>query len=141
MKCRTQLTVRTYECDSYNHVNNAVYLHYLEHGRMDFLTQIGFDYRGLVARGLFLYVSRVDIRYRSPAFFGDELVVESEPVTLKAASGTIRQRVVKADGTLCAEADVTWACVGADGRLSRIPPELMVDGLRPAARPTPDSSA
>ena len=44
MKTTTKITVRAYELDSYNHVNNANYLHYLEHARMDFMNQIGFDF-------------------------------------------------------------------------------------------------
>ena len=48
MKHTTEITVRSYECDSYNHVNNAVYLNYLEHARMDFLHAANFDYKGIV---------------------------------------------------------------------------------------------
>ena len=132
MKYLTPLRVRTYECDSYNHVNNAVYLNYLEYGRMDFLKQIGFDYKGIIERGFYIYVAHIDIYYKASAFFDDELVIESASVKLKTASGVIHQRVLKADGTLCAEADVTWGCVNKEGRPSKIPPEFMVDGLRPA---------
>ena len=31
-----EVEVRSYELDSYNHVNNAVYLNYLEYARMEF---------------------------------------------------------------------------------------------------------
>ena len=34
MKHATRLTVRPYECDSYGHVNHAVYVNYLEHARI-----------------------------------------------------------------------------------------------------------
>ena len=131
MKYYTPLKVRTYECDSYGHVNNAVYLNYLEYGRMDYLQQIGFDYNGLVNAGFYVYVVHVDIYYKMSAFFNEDLTIESEPVKLKSVSGTIHQKIVKKDGTVCAEADVTWACVTKEGRPSRVPPEFMVDGLKP----------
>lgn len=83
MTYKTPLKVRTYECDSYNHVNNAVYLNYLEYGRMDFLKQIGFDYKGIIQRGFYIYVSHVDIYYKASAFFDDDLIVESTSVKLK----------------------------------------------------------
>ena len=61
MTYTTPLKVRTYECDGYNHVNNAVYLNYLETGRMDYLMQIGFKYKEMVELGYFLYVTHIDI--------------------------------------------------------------------------------
>ena len=133
MKTTSLLKVRTYECDSYGHVNNAVYLNYLEFARMDYLNQIGFDYKGIVDAGFAIYVTRVDISYKSSAFFYDELLIDTEPVKLGAVSGTLRQKISKRDGTVCAEADVTWAFVTREGRPSRIPPQFFVDGLRPAS--------
>ncbi len=131
MKHITKLVVRPYECDSYNHVNNAVYLNYLEYARMDYLNAIGFDYNGIVAAGYYLYVTHVDIHYKVSAFLGDALSIESEPVQMKAVSGTIKQTIKKEDGTISAEAMVTWACVTHEGRPSKVPPEFMVEGLKP----------
>ncbi len=48
---RTDLTVRSYECDSYGHVNNAVYLNYLEVARHELLAALGMDYAALRAAG------------------------------------------------------------------------------------------
>ncbi|HPX14738.1 MAG TPA: thioesterase, partial [Treponemataceae bacterium] len=47
MKFAATHCVRSYELDAYNHVNNAVYLQYLEYGRMEFLKAVHFDYEGL----------------------------------------------------------------------------------------------
>ncbi len=131
MKHIATLTVRSYECDSYGHVNNAVYLNYLEYGRMEFLHAINFDYKGIVLAGYYLYVTHIDIHYKASAVLDDELLVEVEPVKLKKLSGQFHQRILKKDGTLCAEADVTWACVSTEGRPSKIPDEFMVTGLFP----------
>lgn len=131
----TKLTVRPYELDSYNHVNNAVYLNYLEHARMDFLHQIGFDYKGLVARGYYTYVTHIDIHYKASALLDDELTIESQSVKMGAVSGTFHQEIKKNVGTeneiLCAVADVTWACV-KDGIPTKLPKEFTVPGLKPS---------
>ncbi len=132
MKHITELSVRSYECDSYGHVNNAVYLNYLEFARMDFLDASGFRYKDFVAAGFFLYVTHIDIRYRASAFLGDRLFIESEPVELKLVRGKFRQIIRKEDGTVCAEALVEWASVSSSGRPSRIPEEFMVERLVPA---------
>lgn len=132
MKYYTELVVRPYECDSYNHVNNAVYLNYLEYARMDFLHQIHFDYKGAVEAGYYLYVTHVDIYYKASALLDDKLIIEVYSSALGAISGTIHQVVRKEDGTVCAEADVTWATVNKNtGRPSRLPQNLMVEGLKP----------
>ena len=87
MKHIPKIQVRSYECDSYNHVNNAVYLNYLEHSRMDFLNACQFDYKGLVEKGYSLYVTHIDIFYKGSAFLNDNLEVESYPTQLKNVSG------------------------------------------------------
>ena len=132
MKYIAKLTVRSHELDSYNHVNNAVYLQYLEYGRMEFLRAIGFDFPKLFKAGYFLYVTHIDIHYKASARLFDELQVEVEPIKLGKVSGTFKQRVVNQRGELCAEADVTWGCVDTTGKPSKIPQEFSVPGLDPA---------
>ncbi len=131
MKHTTEIIVRSYECDSYNHVNNAVYLNYLEHARMDFLHAAGFDYKGIVAAGFSLYVTHIDIHYKGSAFLDDRLFIETYPSKLKHVMGEFSQKITKEDGTVCAEATVTWASVTSTGRPAKIPDEFMVDGLKP----------
>ncbi|MGL4981466.1 MAG: acyl-CoA thioesterase [Treponemataceae bacterium] len=130
MKHVATTTVRSYECDAYAHVNNAVYLNYLEYGRMEFLHAAGFDYHSVVKQGLYLYVTHVDIYYKGSALLDDKLFIETYPSKRKAFSGEFKQKIYKEDSTLCVEATVTWACVSKDtGRPSKIPAEFSVDGL------------
>ncbi len=131
MKHTAFLTVRSYELDAYNHVNNANYLNYLEFGRMEYLKAIGFDYTGLMEAGLHLFISRIDIRYRVPAKLFDTLAVEVEPVKTGKLSGTFRQTITNQDGQVCAEAEVAWGCVDSNGKPTRIPDHFRVGGLEP----------
>jgi acyl-CoA thioester hydrolase len=121
MKQVTSLTVRHYECDSYGHVNHAVYVNYLELARMQFLRAARFDYAGLVAAGFITIISRLDISYRSPAFADDVLAIETEPGETRRVSGAFHQ-VIRRGKTVIAEADVNWCVVNQAGRPAR-PPE------------------
>jgi len=121
MKQAISLTVRPYECDSYGHVNHAVYINFLEYARVQFLRAAGYDYSGLLAAGFFTYVSRVEILYRAPAFSDDELTIESEPAKMRRVSGMMHQ-VIRRGETVIAEANVHWCVVNGEGRPSR-PPE------------------
>ena len=117
-------TVRGYELDAYGHVNNAVYLNYLEYARGEFLKAIGFDYDGYMKAGFGFWVVRIEIDYRLPALMGQELRIESEVRERKNTYGVIHQTASSPDG-LCVEALVKWAFVDlASGRPARIPPEF-----------------
>lgn len=131
MKHVARLTVRSYELDANNHVNNAVYLQYLEFARMDYLRTIGFDYDGLFAAGFAFVVTRIDIRYRVPACLFDELEIEVYPVKAGKLSGTFRQEIKNSRGQLCAEAEVSWGCIDRTGRPAKIPDAFVVEGLSP----------
>jgi len=93
METQCTIKVRTYECDSYNHVNNANYLHYLEYARYEYLKEIGFNYDKAFNDGYGTYISRIEIDYKKPAFTDDELVIKSKPVKKGAVSGTISQQI------------------------------------------------
>jgi acyl-CoA thioester hydrolase len=130
METSTTLRVRAYECDGYRHVNNAVYLHYLETGRYEYLRDIGFDYKAMLASGYGVYVSRVEIRYLSPAREDDELLIRTRPIKTRVASGVIEQVISRGNDTI-ARASVTWAFVDSTGKPTRIPEQFRVPGLFP----------
>ena len=132
MKVTTEIAVRSYELDSYNHVNNAVYQNYLEHARMDFLNKIGFRYNDFFNAGYIIPITHIDIRYKAMAVLGDTLYVDSYPTLLKTVHGAFHQTIRKADGTVCIEAEVEWCTVSKErGRPVKIPDDFMVDGLVP----------
>jgi len=130
MICECSLTVRTYECDSYGHVNNATYLHYLEVARYEFLKDIGFDYPALLKAGYGVYVARIEINYRRSAFVDELLCVHTRPLKKGAVSGVLAQEIRRGN-ELIAEAKVTWACVDRAGQPTRLPEAWDVPGLKP----------
>jgi acyl-CoA thioester hydrolase len=130
MKYETKLSVRTYECDSYGHVNNANYLNYLEFARWDFLKQVGFDYDLMLKNGYGVYVARIEIDYKKSARADDELTIHTWAVKKGAVSGILQQQISRGEDIIV-EAKVTWAFVDRNGMPVRIPKELDVPGLSP----------
>jgi acyl-CoA thioester hydrolase len=129
------LQVRSYECDSYGHVNNANYLNYLEFARYEFLKAIGFDYPKALQSGYGVYVARIEIDYKKSAFTDENLVIQSWPVKKGAVSGIIAQKILRGEDVIV-EAKVTWAFVdssrkGSAGVPTKLPPEWDLPGLRP----------
>jgi acyl-CoA thioester hydrolase len=130
MVCECSLIVRTYECDSYGHVNNANYLNYLEYGRYEYLRSIGFDYPEMIRAGFGIYVARIEIDYRKSAVPDDTLLIRSWPVKKGAVSGIIAQEIRRGDDIIV-EAKVTWASVDSRGMPVKLPKEWDLAGLRP----------
>jgi YbgC/YbaW family acyl-CoA thioester hydrolase len=70
-------TVRGYELDSYNHLNNAVYLNYLEQARWEIFKEYQlFDY--FKKNDFLLVTTEINIKYLREAKLFDELVVKTE---------------------------------------------------------------
>lgn len=61
-----EMKVRDYEIDSQGIVNNANYLHYLEHTRHEFCEQAGISFSQMQQRGIDPVVSHIDISYHTP---------------------------------------------------------------------------
>jgi acyl-CoA thioester hydrolase len=77
--------VRHYEMDAYGHVNNAVYLHYLEQAAIEHAAAAGFpDERARELGGAWL-VRKHEIEYLRPAAAGDVLQVVTWAVAFKGA--------------------------------------------------------
>jgi acyl-CoA thioester hydrolase len=137
MASEYKLKVRTYECDSYGHVNNANYLNFLEVGRFEYLRDIGFDYNALIKDGYGVFVARIAIDYKRPAVADDELLIETWPEKKGAVSITVGQRITRpGDGGLVAEAKVTCAIVDAKGTPTKLPSKYDVPGLKPDTKDT-----
>jgi acyl-CoA thioester hydrolase len=130
MVSECSLQVRTYECDSYNHVNNANYLNYLEYARYELLKDVGFDYPKAIRSGFGVYIARIEIDYKKPAFVDETLIIKTRPIKKGAVSGVLAQEIWRGEDLLV-QAKVTWAFVNSKGMPVKIPEEWDVPGLYP----------
>jgi acyl-CoA thioester hydrolase len=123
----TRWRVRSYELDSYGHVNNAVYLGYAEEVAVLHAEALGFGREWTLARGGAWLVRRHEIIYRRPAQFGDQLELTTTVVGMRGARAVRQTAIALADdGTLLAEVSTEWVWTRAsDGRPTRIPTELV----------------
>ena len=115
--------VRTYECDAYGHVNNAVYLNYLEYARDAYLEDCKLDYQALVGSGNGIFVSEAKLTFLSPALPGETLTMTTVPHEWGAAWLVLRQSLVGPDGRAVLEGHLKLVWVGPSGRPTRIPHE------------------
>ncbi|RLD13101.1 acyl-CoA thioesterase [candidate division KSB1 bacterium] len=123
---KTEFKVRTYECDLYGHVNNAVYLNYFEAARVEFLETIDLNLAKLKEIGFLLPIVRIEIDYKRPLFPGDIIEVTAEWVKRGVSSSIFKQNVIKKKTQeLAASALVTWVATDLKGKPVPIPEVIL----------------
>jgi len=124
---RTELKVRFYELDPYDHVNHTSYFGYFETARVEALESIGWGLHRLKQIGLQIVVVEMTARFEVPARAGDTVTVQSEVLEVKRASSRWRQTMTR-EGETIGTLDVKAASINADGRPCRLP-EGMAEAL------------
>src|SRR5687768_6767355 len=90
------LTVYFEDTDTAQIVYYANYLKFLDRARTDMLEAVGIDHAAVHNAGEGAYaVAQVDIRYLRSAKVGDNLLIRSRLLGLRAAAVTIHQRVMR----------------------------------------------
>jgi acyl-CoA thioester hydrolase len=89
-------TVRFRDLDSLGHVNNAVFLTYLEEARIAYLVPLGAEASDMI-------LARVEIDFRAPLRMGDELEIGVRPARVGSKSFDLEYEV-HSGSTLAAEA-------------------------------------
>lgn len=98
------LRVRYAETDAMGVVHHAAYVPWFEVGRVNLLRAAGCPYGDIEARGLLVVLSDLQVRYRSPARFDDEVVIETQLITLKSRQIAFRYRaLLAANATILVE--------------------------------------
>jgi YbgC/YbaW family acyl-CoA thioester hydrolase len=133
----SRFNVRSYEVDSYRHLNNGVYVSWFEQGRLEFLASLGFSYDGFADRREWFVVARTEVDFRRPLTVADEVRLSSEVEAFGRSSVRWRQvmRQVLAgdaggaaadadDDPVAAEAVTVMVFHGEDGRSIPIPADF-----------------
>ena len=114
-----EMAVRDYELDSEGIVNNAIYLHYMEHTRHTFVKREGVSFGSMTSDSLIPVVRRMEIDYHVPLRTGD-VMLSCLWIERKGARFIFYQDIFrKDDEALVASAVVTIVCMEKDGRINR----------------------
>ena len=135
MPVTTQVRVRYAETDQMGIVYYANYLVWFELGRVELLRSLGLAYSKLeLDHGCILPVIEARCRYRSPAKYDDEILIESWPSLVRGSVIKFAYRILRkaqdgGENTLLAEGETVH--VVCDDQLQRKPlPEHYADALK-----------
>lgn len=113
-----EMEVRDYELDAEGIVNNANYLHYLEHTRHGFCIKNGISFAEMQAQGVIPVLNRVEIDYKTPLKSGDKFISKLW-VERKGVRFVFHQDIFRIpDNTVVVSAIVSCVCL-SEGKLDR----------------------
>ncbi|MFR9166218.1 MAG: acyl-CoA thioesterase [Dysgonomonas sp.] len=113
-----KIKVRDYECDSQGIVNNAIYQHYYEITRHEFLEKCGVNFYKLHNEGIDPVVSQVNIKYKNSLHGGEEVYCTVN-IEKKGVRYIFHQKIIRVeDNKLCSEAVIEVVTL-INGKLSR----------------------
>ena len=78
-----------------SYIHHSNYLKYYEIGRLGWLKNLGFSYRKLEEEDFILPVIRANTIFRKPAFFEDELILETSFLKLPSYSIEFEYKIFK----------------------------------------------
>jgi acyl-CoA thioester hydrolase len=119
----TRVRVRYAETDQMGVVYHANYLVWFEVGRVEFIRQLGLDYKRMESEeGCGIAVVQVDAKYRAPARYDDELVIQTKLLAARGAVIRFGYKILRvADGQLLCEGETAHVVVGKDMKKRALP--------------------
>ncbi|AXC09810.1 4-hydroxybenzoyl-CoA thioesterase family active site [Acidisarcina polymorpha] len=143
---RTTVRVRYAETDQMGVVYYANYLVWFEIGRVEFLRQLGFDYKQMeVADDCMLPVVEAICRYKAPAQYDDLIVIETRVTAMRTSMLKFSYEVYRAEtidgtpvaGKLLASGETSHVIVGY-GMQKTVLPEKYASVIRATLGPLVD---
>lgn len=122
-----RLKVRHYEMDALGHVNNAVYLHYLEDAGWQHSDHVGVTWERYNELGGIFVLRRMEIDYLRPAVAGDWLEIATWVPEMHGPRAVRRYQITHAEtARVLLRATSLWAWIDRiSERPRRIPAELL----------------
>ena len=104
-------------------VYHANYLIWFEVGRVEYIRQLGLDYKSMEREeGCGIAVVDVSVRYKAPARYDDELVVQTRLIAARGALIRFGYRIVRAvDGMSLCEGETVHVVVDGDMKKRSLP--------------------
>lgn len=120
----TRFEARSYEMDPYGHLNNAVFVNWMEHGRLCHLRDRGLTYESIPeVHGVRIVVVHQEVTYKREIRVGDAMDLTTTIEKLGNTSFTFAHEFRMPDGSVAGSGRVTMVCT-REGASAPIPDAL-----------------
>ena len=126
----TKIRVRYGETDQMSFVYYGVYAQYYEVGRVELLRSLGLTYKGLEKMGFALPVVNLNINYKKPAYYDDELTIRTTIKELPSAKITFYYEMLNTKNELLNIGEVVLVFVNKETGKPCFAPEMVINKFK-----------
>ncbi len=131
-----QFQVRLYECDAYGHVNNAVYLRYMEEAALGASAAVGYPWTRYAALGRTWFTRDTTVEYFYPITFGDSIDVHTWLTDLRRVrSLRVYEMYLSGTDQLVARGETDWTYIDTQSKRPVMVPDEVVSAYHPGETP------
>ena len=116
-------TVQYYETDRMGITHHSNYIRWMEEARIDFLSQIGWDYARLEEMGIISPVINVNCDYKKTTTFSDKIAIKVLVKEFKGVKLFLSYEMKNEDGVIVCTASSTHAFLTKEGKPVRVQKE------------------
>jgi len=126
---QTKIKVRYGETDQMGVVYHGNYAHYLEIGRLEWLTALGVSYKEMEANNVMLPVVSLSINYKKSACYDDVLTISTTLLKRPTASIEFNYEIHNSSGELLTTAHTKLAFINMKSNFPMRCPQYILDKL------------
>ena len=116
-------TVQYYETDRMGITHHSNYIRWMEEARVDFLSQIGWDYARLEDMGIISPVINVNCDYKKTTTFADKVYIKVSVKEFKGVKLFLSYEMKNEDGVVVCTATSSHAFLTKEGKPIRVQKE------------------
>jgi thioesterase-3 len=108
METKYELTVSEEDIDELGHVNNVIYIRYLESARIDWYKKVvNMSFAEMNEKGLGTVLVHLDVTYKKEALLNEKLTIVTKPKKMGTKSFTYEQEIYNEKDENILEAEAT----------------------------------
>ena len=113
-------TVQYYETDKMGITHHSNYIRWMEEARVDFLTQMGWDYAKLESLGIVSPVTAVDCKYMISTTFAEKITITVSIAEFKGVRLKLAYTMKNTEGKVVCQAHSEHCFLDTSGNLIRL---------------------
>jgi acyl-CoA thioester hydrolase len=126
----TKLRVRYGETDQMGFAYYGVYAQYYEVGRVELLRSLGVTYKEIEAMGYALPVVNLNINYKKPALYDDELTIKTIIKVMPSVKIVFEYETFNENGDLLNQGEVILVFINKDTGKPCSAPQVIINKLK-----------